>query len=152
MKPDKTSYSLNFLEQHLPTESGRRLYAQEACMMAVAASLVRSMKEQGKNQADVAALLDCTAGFVSQVFSGSRNMTLKTLADFAFSLGLEVVDLSLVPLGESLVPKELVDHWLDEETIVAKGSTQMVGTVNHQPVEFSAYQGATSSVDGALAA
>lgn len=151
-KRETTNYSLNFLEQHLPTESGRRLYAEEACKMAVATSLVRAMQEQGRNQADVAKILDCTAGFVSQVLSGSRNMTLNTLADFAFGLGLEVADVSLVPLGEALVPKEKVDQWLDEESLVAKGSVEMVGTATHESIEIEAYDITASSAGGALVA
>lgn len=130
---EKKNYHLNFLQHHLPTEEGRRLYAHEAAMMAVSNALVGAMEKAGKNRAWLADALGRTPGFVSQVLNGSRNMTLKTLADFAFALELEVVDLSLAPLGESLISHDAMDKWLDEESVIAEGRAEVVGTNNFGP-------------------
>jgi transcriptional regulator with XRE-family HTH domain len=129
---EKKNYHLNFLQHHLPTETGRRLYAHEAAMMAVSNALVEAMEKAGKNRAWLAEALGRTPGFVSQVLSGSRNMTLKTLADFAFALELEVEELSLAPLGESLISHDAMDKWLDEESVIAEGTAEVVGTIGDE--------------------
>ena len=141
-------YHLNFLKHHLPSEEGRRLYAREAAMMAVADALVHALEQAGKNRAWLAEALGRTPGFVSQVLSGSRNMTLKTLADCAFVLGLELSELQLAPLGESMISHDLMDQWLDEESVVAEGSTDVVGSFQYEPVKTALGMGKEAAFVG----
>jgi len=145
---EKKNYHLNFLQHHLPTEEGRRLYAHEAAMMTVSNALVEAMEKAGKNRAWLAETLGRTPGFVSQVLSGSRNMTLKTLADFAFALGLEVEELRLAPLGESLISHDAMDQWLDEESVVAEGRAEVVGTTDYGSIGATITKGREAAFVG----
>jgi hypothetical protein len=59
-------------------------------------------------------------------------MTLKTFADFAFALGLEVEKIALAPLGESLISIEAMDRWLDEESLIAQGEAEVTGSFEYK--------------------
>jgi transcriptional regulator with XRE-family HTH domain len=144
----RENYHLDFLHHHLPSDEGRRLYAYEAAMMAVSNALVAALEAAGKNRSWLADALGRTPGFVSQVLSGSRNMTLKTLAEFAFALGLEVGDLSLAPLGESLISHDAMDKWLDEESIVAEGRADVVATTGYESTESIIIKGREATFVG----
>jgi ribosome-binding protein aMBF1 (putative translation factor) len=48
-----------------------------------------AMHSEGVNQTELARRLDMTPGHVSHMMSGTRNMTLATLADIAHALGYE---------------------------------------------------------------
>jgi transcriptional regulator with XRE-family HTH domain len=45
------------------------------------------MKKQGVSRAGLALLVDTSKAHITQLLSGSRNMTLHTFADLAFALG-----------------------------------------------------------------
>ena len=62
---------------------------QEKLILDVTESIFEALEKQGKNRADLAAAMGRSAAYVSQLLNGSRNMTLRTLADIAFSLGIE---------------------------------------------------------------
>ncbi|MCG5514335.1 helix-turn-helix domain-containing protein [Ectothiorhodospira shaposhnikovii] len=64
-----------------------RLVAQERLITQVTEALWQEMEEAGVNKADLAARMGTTRGYISQILSGSRNMTLRTLADICFALG-----------------------------------------------------------------
>lgn len=53
----------------------------------------------GMTQAQIAAILNCHKSFVSRVLNGTTNMTLQTVADFAFALD-RAVDITLKPKTE----------------------------------------------------
>ncbi|MCG5516377.1 MULTISPECIES: helix-turn-helix domain-containing protein [unclassified Ectothiorhodospira] len=71
-----------------------RLVAQERLITQVTEALWQEMEEAGVNKADLAARMGTTRGYVSQILSGSRNMTLRTLSDICFALRKEA-DISL---------------------------------------------------------
>lgn len=68
------------------SEENAKLVAQETLITEVTEKLWRRMEECGVSKSELAKKLGASKGFVSQVLSGSRNMTLRTLADICFRL------------------------------------------------------------------
>jgi transcriptional regulator with XRE-family HTH domain len=68
----------------------RKLYAIEA-LIADVSQLIADLLEQRKlRQADLARILKKTPAFVSQLLNGKSNLTLRTVAEIAFALGVRV--------------------------------------------------------------
>jgi len=64
-----------------------RLFAQEQLIVDAAEEIWAAMEKAQKSKADLATALGKSKAFVSQLLTGSRNMTLRTLADIACTLG-----------------------------------------------------------------
>lgn len=64
-----------------------RLFTQEQLIVDAAEEIWAAMEAKKLSKVDLATTLGKSKAFVSQVLTGSRNMTLRTLADIAFSLG-----------------------------------------------------------------
>lgn len=110
-----TSFNFNNLCERLPSPEEQRLYARDMCMLSVTGDVIAALEEAGMSRAELAERVGRTKGFVSQVLSGSRNMTLGTLSDMLWAVGKEVRGLTLRPLGEMRVPSEAMDAWLESE-------------------------------------
>ena len=65
----------------------QRLLAQERLILDATEAIVGLLDEQNVSRQDLAARLGKSKGFVSQLLSGERNMTLRTLADLGYVLG-----------------------------------------------------------------
>jgi transcriptional regulator with XRE-family HTH domain len=65
----------------------RRLLEQESLITDATELIYELMEERGLNQKQLAKKIGKSKGFVSQVLSGRRNMTLRTLSDLLFALG-----------------------------------------------------------------
>ena len=63
--------------------------AQEKLILDVTESVFEQLELQGKSKADLAKCMNRSNAYVTQILNGSRNMTLRTLADIAFALGVE---------------------------------------------------------------
>jgi len=82
----------DFLEQWThQSEEHARLVAQERLIVAATEAIWKAMEEAGINKAELANRMAATKGYISQVLSGSRNMTLRTLSDICFVLGKKPV-------------------------------------------------------------
>jgi len=79
-------------------EDYRRLFNQETFILEVTESICKYMNENNISRTELARRLDRTKGFVSQVLNGSRNVTLRTLADILWALGCEP-RFQVVPIG-----------------------------------------------------
>ncbi len=75
-----------------------RLLAQERLILDATEAIVALLEEQGVTRQDLAARLGKSKGFISQLLSGERNMTLRTLADLGHALGRSF---SVVPSAAS---------------------------------------------------
>lgn len=64
-----------------------RLLAQERLILDATEAIVGLLEEQGVSRQELARRLGKSKGFVSQLLSGERNMTLRTLADLGYALG-----------------------------------------------------------------
>lgn len=69
-------------------EEYERLLCQERLILDVTEQLAGTLEDGGVTRAELARRLGRTPGFVSQVLSGGRNLTLRTIADIAAALSL----------------------------------------------------------------
>lgn len=89
-----------------------REYRREDLIGSVADEIDRVLRAKKWRQHDLAAALGCSKGHVSQLLNGSRNMTLRTLADIGFALDAEIdVSMSLSALATT-------DATVVDETVV----------------------------------
>lgn len=65
----------------------KRLVRQEELILDVTEALTQALKQVEMNQSELADKLGRTRGFVSQLFAGGRNLTLRTISDIALALG-----------------------------------------------------------------
>lgn len=75
---------------------GGRAFAQEQLIVAVTEKIWECMDEQEMSKAELAKALNRSKAYVTQVLNGTRNMTLRTLADFAHALGC-AADVNIAP-------------------------------------------------------
>lgn len=68
------------------SEANAKLVAQEMLIAEITESLWGVLEHTGVSKSELAARLGTSKGHVSQVLSGSRNMTLRTLSDLCFAL------------------------------------------------------------------
>ena len=69
-------------------EAYDRLVRQEELILDVTERLTVELLKAGVTKAELARRLDRTPGFVSQVFGGGRNLTLRTISDIAAALSV----------------------------------------------------------------
>ncbi len=98
--------------KHSPSEG--RYFARDMAMLTVTAAIINEMESQGVTRTQLAERVGCTKAFVSQVLNGSRNMTLRTIADLAWALGKEVHGVALRDLGTTVVSADAMNRHLDE--------------------------------------
>lgn len=77
-----------------------RLVRQEELILDVTETLTRALETAGVTRAELARRLGRSPGFVSQVFGGGRNLTLRTIADIASALSVRPA-LTLAAAGET---------------------------------------------------
>lgn len=75
--------------EEMELEDARGL-RQEELIIEVTEALARALRSSGLTQSELAVRLGKTKGFVSQIMSGGRNLTLRTLADVAGAIGCRV--------------------------------------------------------------
>lgn len=68
----------------------QRLFAQEGLILEVSESILEVMDGAKVSKAELANRLDTSKSYITQVLSGTRNLTLRTLADMGWALGREV--------------------------------------------------------------
>jgi transcriptional regulator with XRE-family HTH domain len=77
-----------------------RLVRQEELILDVTNRLTEALEQAGVTKAELAKRIERSPGFVSHVFGGGRNLTLKTISDIAAALSLRPT-LQLPPDRES---------------------------------------------------
>jgi transcriptional regulator with XRE-family HTH domain len=78
-----------------------RLLAQETLIVEVTEEICRVLDEQDVTRNELAQRLGKSKGFITQVLSGERNMTLRTMADFAAALGCRFRVQATSPMDET---------------------------------------------------
>jgi transcriptional regulator with XRE-family HTH domain len=68
----------------------RRLLSVETLVAEAAETIASLMAEQNLSKADLARRLNKSRAWVTQLLSGKANMTVRTLAEVAYTLGAEV--------------------------------------------------------------
>jgi transcriptional regulator with XRE-family HTH domain len=69
---------------------GGREFAQERLIVAITEQVCELMAHENVSKSELAAGLHKSKAYVSQLLRGTRNMTLRTLADLAYVLGRNV--------------------------------------------------------------
>lgn len=87
-----------------------RAYAREDLIYNVTEDLLVQMEELGVTKLELARRLGKSRSYVTQMLSGARNMTLGTLSDICFELGITPQVIWGVEAAES---KELEVQWGD---------------------------------------
>lgn len=67
-----------------------RLYAQEDLLLSASEAIWEAMGARGLTKADIARMTGQSKAHITQLLNGGRNMTLRTLADIAHTMGLKV--------------------------------------------------------------
>lgn len=88
-----------WIERQTASRESRRAYEQERLVLWTTDQLCEAMEESGTSKADLAAMLGTSRANVTNLLSGARNMTLRTVADVACVMGHRV-ELSLEPLRQ----------------------------------------------------
>jgi len=83
--------SLFFTEHEQSLEGHARTYASEELTFNVTEDLLIIMEDKDMTKKDLAEKLGKTKAYVSQLLSGSKNMTLKTMSDVCYALGIKPV-------------------------------------------------------------
>jgi transcriptional regulator with XRE-family HTH domain len=79
-----------------------RLVAQETLILDATELIVELLERHSISRQELARKLGKSKGFVTQLLSGERNMTLRTLADLGYVLG-QRIELTPRPLSGDLV-------------------------------------------------
>ena len=72
------------------SDHNRRLLREEELILEVTEAVSVVMEKEGISKAQLAKRLGKTKGFISQLLSGGRNLTLRTLAGLVDALGYRV--------------------------------------------------------------
>lgn len=81
----KTDYEALFQDPQF-----RKELAIEAFVLDASEVIARAMKEQRVSRAELARRMGKSRAWITQVLSGRANLTLRTLAEIAWSLGVEL--------------------------------------------------------------
>lgn len=84
-------------ERLMESPEFRGLYAIEGLVAEAGEFIARLMEEQKVTKAELARRLGKSRAYITQMLSGSTNLTVRTLAEVAFALGAEV-KLEALPL------------------------------------------------------
>jgi transcriptional regulator with XRE-family HTH domain len=103
----KTKY-----EEFVENAERRRIFEQESISFEAAELIATLMKKQGVSRASLAERVDTSKAHITQLLSGSRNMTLHTFADLAFALGHRI-SFKADELKEEKKPIEVVETTSD---------------------------------------
>jgi hypothetical protein len=106
------------LDELLKDPEYRRVFQQEKLILEVTEAVCRVMDETRTSRSVLAKLLGRTKGYITQLLSGRRNLTLRTWADMMTALGHEArvtvqpltyqVTFTITPETEGDVPQ----RWL----------------------------------------
>jgi transcriptional regulator with XRE-family HTH domain len=76
-----------WFESNLKTDKERRLFEQERLILDATENVFALMESNEVSKAELARRLGRTRAYITQILSGARNMTLRTLADVLFACG-----------------------------------------------------------------
>jgi transcriptional regulator with XRE-family HTH domain len=90
--------SRDHFQEFISDAGRRRIYECEALASEAAELIARLMEEQHVNKSELAVRAGTSKSHITNLLSGSRNMTMHTLADLLFALGHKA-EISAKPVG-----------------------------------------------------
>lgn len=88
-----------WIERQTSSTESRQLYEEERLILWATEAVAEAMARRGLTRAQLAEALGTSRPNVTQLLSGSRNMTLRTLAALAHACGARA-DIQLEPLAD----------------------------------------------------
>lgn len=85
-----TQAPLSWLERQIADPEARRVYEEERLVLEANEALLEAMEESQITRAQLADFIGASRAHVSQLLSGTRNLTLRTFARLACALGKQV--------------------------------------------------------------
>ncbi|PRH81978.1 helix-turn-helix domain-containing protein [Arenimonas caeni] len=73
-------------QEWLKNEANQASLRQEELIVSVTGSIIDAMDRAQLSKADLAAKLGVSRSYITQILSGNRNMTLRTLADISHAI------------------------------------------------------------------
>jgi len=125
----------------MTTESARtkneqnKLVAREKLIYNLTEDLLVLLEDRGMTKAELAKALGKSRSYVTQVLSGSRNMTLGTLSDICHELNAKPI-VRVLPNGSKVLTYEQNPIWLKEEIQNIKSSNDISYYENKEPIEY----------------
>jgi len=80
---------LFYSKEHSFSEAEARTYAREDLIYNVTEDLLLQMEDLSVSKVELSRSLNKSRAYVSQLLGGSRNMTLASLSDICFALGIQ---------------------------------------------------------------
>lgn len=103
--------------------ANRLLLKQERLILEVTELLSAALEESGLTRSELAHRLGKTKGFVSQLFSGGRNLTLRTISDVADALGVKIsVKAKSGSQKQQSAPRATSMRWTTKTGGIARGA------------------------------
>lgn len=122
MRHARKNARINWLARQLPDPADQRIYATEKAKLAVTEALLRAIRDASLARQSAAIAIGCSKSHLSQLLSGRRNMTVRSISDILWACDFELSDLTVKPIGTSVVP---ADWEMIHETTA---SSEVVGT------------------------
>lgn len=85
----------SWFERKSESRHQRQLFEEERAVLRATEEILRLMEKESISKAELARMLGKTKAYVTQALSGGRNMTLRTLAAFAWACGYSIRGLDL---------------------------------------------------------
>jgi len=119
------------------SEADRREYERERLILWTTELLAELMIKTNVTKADLARKLGTSRAHITQMLSGSRNVTLNTLADAAWALG-QRASIRMEPLREgAFISSPVVPVWRGIPTVVRMSDeVHACNDVGHEPAEL----------------
>lgn len=78
---------MSLIDSLTQTPEDKRVFAQEEAILDFTEFVCELMDRAGVSRSELAARLDTTKGYVSQLLAGEANMTIRTMSDLMNALG-----------------------------------------------------------------
>jgi transcriptional regulator with XRE-family HTH domain len=92
-----TTQITDHFQEFISDPKRRRIYEREALAFDASELISKLMEDDGVNKSELATRAGTSKSHITSLLSGSRNMTLHTLADLTFVLGYKV-EINATPL------------------------------------------------------
>ena len=103
-----------YKEGHEFSNAEDRAFAREELVYNVTEDLLVILEDMDVSKKELARRLGKSPSYVTQLLSGARNMTLGTLSDVCFAVGIKPQVVLPVQPASEVAETELVVHWEDE--------------------------------------
>lgn len=108
-----------------------RLVEEESLILETTELIEELLELTGVNRKELAERLGKSKGFVTQILTGDRNMTLRTLADLAFALEHRV-EVAASPLAGAADGGQAIPAYSQGMTRVYAGTGEFIAQAKHE--------------------